>query len=235
MSVFVTQEDILGVRADAAVLCVENGLRAAGGRACRRLAEAGGEALRAELRRQSFLPVGSCVPAAPCGLPFRRLLLCAAPHWLTGKANEMLVLRRCYESVYQRAEELGCRSVVMPFLSTQYYRFPLAEAVAAALGEAGRHEIAAVFAADTPELYALSGKEYRKPEIVSYVGYYRDHAIFALDNGLYARVDLRPEVRRVDVIPCFEACYRVGNNPLQPPMPEEEVARLRRVYEESRP
>ena len=65
------------------------------------------------------------------------------------------------------------------------------------------------------------------------MGYYRDHALFALDNGLFARVDLRPENRDVALIPYFEACYRAGNNPLQPPLPDEEIERLRRIYEEN--
>ena len=85
----------------------------------------------------------------------------------------------------------------------------------------------------TEVLEKLSRQEYRRPEIVSYVGYYRDAAIFALSNGLFARVDLRPELRQVDVIPYFEACYREGNNPLQAPLPAAEIARLRRIYEET--
>ena len=84
----------------------------------------------------------------------------------------------------------------------------------------------------TEELYALGLAEYRRPEIAAYVGYYRDHAVFALDNGLFARVDLRREIRDVSVIPYFEACYRAGNNPLQEPLPVEEIRRLMRIYDE---
>ena len=84
----------------------------------------------------------------------------------------------------------------------------------------------------TEELLALSRKPWRRPQIVSYVGWYRDHALFELDNGQYARVDLRPELRRADRIPYFEACYRKGNNPLQPKLPPEEIERLRRIWDD---
>ena len=86
---------------------------------------------------------------------------------------------------------------------------------------------------DEPCLIVMNHSSFIDLEIVSYVGYYRDAAIFALSNGLFARVDLRPELRQVDVIPYFEACYREGNNPLQTPLPEAEIARLRRIYEET--
>ena len=232
MPYFVTREDILSLRADAAVLPLEMTGRPTEGRAAQALEKAGGEELRAALRRKGFLPVGSAALLGPCGLPFEKLIVTAVPRWRTGKANELMILGRCYESVFALAAEQGLETLALPFLSACYYRFPAAEAVHVALHEAARWKGRAIFAADTEELFALSQKPWRKPQIVSYVGYYRDHAIFALDNGLYARVDLRPELRQADVIPFFEACFREGNNPLQPPLPPEEIARLRGIWEE---
>ena len=233
MSYSLTQSDILAVRADAAVLSLEITMGISDGAACAQLARAGGEQLRQVMKQQHFIPVGSAVAAEMEGLPFPYLILTAAPQWLTGKANELLVLHRCYESIYEQAEQLGCRRIAMPFLSALNYGFPREAAVHIALREAEKRELETVFAADTPELLALAGRPYRKPRVVSYVGYYRDHALFALDNGLFARVDLRQENARADVIPYFEACYRAGNNPLQPPLPEAEIDRLRRIYEDS--
>ena len=123
-------------------------------------------------------------------------------------------------------------SLAAPFLSACYYRFPAADAVHVALRAAEAWPGETVFAADTEELLAQSRKPWHKPRIVSYIGYYRDHAIFELDNGLFARVDLRPELRQADVIPYFEACFREGNNPLQPKLPPEEILRLRGIWEE---
>ena len=233
MSVRITEEDILTLQADAAVIGVEIAMDFNDSPVCSRLAEAAGPALAASARAQRFLPAGSACPGDPGALPFPQLILAAAPRWLTGKANELLVLHRCYESVFSLAEELGCRSLVTPFLSACYYRFPSDEAIRIAREEAGRHELEVCFVADTPALYEQSFRPYHRPEIRSYVGYYRDHALFALDNGLFARVDLRPENRDVALIPYFEACYRAGNNPLQPALPEAEIARLRAIYEES--
>ena len=229
----VTQGDILSVGADAVVLSLEMSMRVAEGPTNARLVSVGGDRLRTALKGIRFVPVGSAAAAGDCGLPVRQVLVTAIPRWLTGKANELLALRRCYQSLFSLAEDLGCARLACPFLSAQYYRFPKEEAVHVALTEAEKAGIPISFFTDTPELFALSGTHYCPPRIVSYVGWYRDHALFELDNGLFARVDLRPEIREVSVIPYFEACFRVGNNPLQTPLPETEIARLRRIVEES--
>lgn len=229
---FVTLDDIMSLSADAAVLPLEMTGAPTEGKAAQALARAGGEALRDALRKLRFLAVGSAAVLDVPGLPFPNLIVTAVPRWLTGKANELLVLHRCYESVYALAQELGCRSLVSPFLSCCYFHFPQDDAVHIALRAAKGWEGETVFAADTEELLALSEKPWQKPRILSYIGYYRDHALFALDNGLFARVDIRPERRDADVIPYFEACYREGNNPLQTPLSEKEILRLRRIWEE---
>ncbi len=226
----VTGEDILSTSADTAVLSLEQTMGVCDEAVSTRLAEAGGEALRAEMRRVRFLPVGSACAIEAAGLPFQRLILAVPPRYLTGKANELPILSRQYESVYAAAERGGCRRVAMPFLSSWNYRFPKAEAVHIALRAAEKSPIETVFLADAA-LCALAGTPYRRPQITDYVGWYRNHAVFALDNGLYAQVDLRPEMKAVAVIPYIEACFRAGNNPLQPALPEEEITRLRRIYE----
>lgn len=233
MSYRVTQEDILSLHTDAAAVSVEISLDICSTPVCRVVSEAGGEALCAEVKRARFIPVGSAVEIDPCALPVQHLFAVAAPIWLTGKANEMLALHRTYESLFAAAEAAGCRSLAAPFFSVMSYRFPKDEAVRIAFEEAEKTPLDVVFVADTPEIGELSQKPYRKPEIVSYIGWYRDHAIFELDNGLFARVDIRPEITDVTLIPYFEACYRAGNNPDQIPLSEAEIARLRRIYEEN--
>ena len=230
---FVTLDDIMSLSADAAVLPLEMSGAPTDGRAAQTLAAACGERLRPAIRRAGFLAVGSAAVLDVPGLPFPNLIVTAVPRWLTGKANELLVLHRCYESVYALAQELGCRSLVSPFLSCCYFHFPQDDAVHIALRAAKGWEGETVFAADTEELLALSEKPWQKPRILSFIGYYRDHALFALDNGLFARVDIRPERRDADVIPYFEACYQEGNNPLQRPLSKEEILRLRRIWEET--
>ena len=107
MSVTVTLDDILTVPAEAAVLPLEMTGRPTEGRAAQRLAQAGGDALRRALRSLKFLPVGSAAALETEGLPFGHVIVTPVPRWLTGKANELLALRRCYEAVYDRAAALG--------------------------------------------------------------------------------------------------------------------------------
>ena len=232
MAYTVTLEDILSLQVEAAVLPLEMSCRPAEGRAAQALTAACGEGLRPAIREAGFLAVGSAESLDCAGRPFPRLIATAVPRWLTGKANELLALHRCYESVFRLASELGCKSIAMPFLSSCYYHFPLEDAVHIALRAAEKWEGETIFAADTRELLTISKTPWRKPRILSYIGYYRDHALFELDNGLFARVDIRPEKRDADVIPYFEACYRQDNNPLQEPLPEAEIRRLRQIWEE---
>ncbi len=231
MSYTVTQEDILTIRADAAVISVENAMVVAQGAANESLAAAGGETLRNALRARRFLPVGSAWAAAAETLPFRQILATAAPRWWDGECNELVVLRRCYQSVFALAEELGCLSAVLPFLSAAYYRFPPEEAVKIALDEAEKTALRVCFCAETPELFALSREERPRPRIEAYLGYHRDHAVFRLDNGVFARVDLRPEMHEVQLRRFVDACYYEEYNRLQPPLAAEEIDRLRAICE----
>ena len=231
MAFAVTLDDILSLQADAAVLALEMTGAPTEGKAAQTLAAACGEGLRPAIRQAGFLAVGSAESLDCAGRPFPHLIATAVPRWLTGKANELLALHRCYESVFRLASELGCKSIAMPFLSSCYFHFPLEDAVHIALRAAEQWEGEVLFAADTEELLTISLRPWRKPQILSYIGYYRDHALFELDNGLFARVDIRPEKREADVIPYFEACYRQDNNPLQEPLPEEEIQRLRGIWE----
>ncbi len=231
MSFTVPLDPILDLSADAAVLPLEMTGAPTEGGAAQALAAACGEGLRPAIRQAGFLAVGSAEALDCPGQPFPRLIATAVPRWLTGKANELLALHRCYESVYALAEELGCKSIATPFLSSCYFHFPLEDAVHIALRAAEKWEGETIFAADTEELLEINKRPWQKPQIRSYIGYYRDHAIFELSNGLFARVDIRPERRDADVIPYFEACYRQDNNPLQEPLPEAEIQRLRSIWE----
>lgn len=227
----VTNDDILSVKADAAVLCVENAMVVTDAPACRSLAQAGGENLKTELKKHGFLPVGSAQQADGCGLPYRHLILTAVPRWMNSRGNEFHILERCYTNIYKEAMRLGCNSVVMPFLGGAYYGYPLSELIHIAFTAAESSRIETVFIADSDLLWQKSRETYHRPEITKYIGYYRDHAVFQLDNYMYVRVDLRPEIREYTMIPYIEACYRVGNNPKQRPLPETEIQRLRRIYE----
>ena len=229
----VTQKDILDIRADAAVLCVENRMIPALSAAALRLAEAGGAAFRSRIRELKFLPVGSAVSAGMGIDPFRQIILTAAPRWENAQGNEILILHLCYRAVFREAEALGCKSLAMPFLSAFYYRFPLDDAVRVALREAEKTGLNVCYVAENREIYDCSQKSHVKPEISSYIGYYRDYAVFQLENGQFIRVDVRPEKKEAARILYFEPCYRVGHDPEQIPLSEKEIERLKEIYYET--
>lgn len=229
----VTRSPILDIKADAAVIAVENPMVPALGACSEALAQAGGEALREALRQKRFLPVGSAVAVEPGALPYRQVLATCTPRWWNGECNELLVLQRCYESIFSLAETLGCRSLALPFLSAANYGFPQENAVRIARSLSEESELDLCFVAETEELWRLSQKESGKPRILSYVGYYRDYAVFRLEGGLFAFVDLREEKRRVELRLCVEPFYFSGFDPAQPPLPPGELERLREIYESS--
>ena len=232
MSYTVTQDKILNVRADAAVICIENQMIVTENPVSNQLAEVGGVRLLEDLLPRRFIPVGSACEIPTDTLPFAHIIAVAAPRWFNGESNEKLILGRCYASIYAIAEAFGIQTVAVPFLSTHYFRFPQAEAVEIAKIMADSAPCDTIFIAETPELYELSQTPYRKPKIVRYVGYYRDYAAFELDNGLYARVDIREEMRDVNVRPYVDSCFWNGFDPEQLPLPDEEIERLRQIYEE---
>lgn len=229
MSYTVTNKPIRATNADAAVLAVENRMMVTDSPICRALLS---DDVEHALKKRVFLPVGSADVLEASVLPFKYLIVTAAPRWENTRGNEILILHRCYQNIFRAADRLGCESLVTPFLSTFYYGFPKKDAVCAAFTEAGKTRLHVTFIADSEELFKLSTGDLKKPVIRSYIGYYRDHAIFELDNGRFARIDIRPEIRDVTLIPFFEPCYVVGNNPAQEPLAESEISRLIRVYQD---
>ena len=228
----IIREDIMSVQADAAVICVENRMVIAESSVSEKLAEAGGEAFQAAIRQKRFLPVGSAESAESGIAHFRHIILAATPRWENAQGNEILILHLCYQRVFREASRCGCDSVAVPFLSTCYYRFPREDAVRVALFEAAKTPLHVMFVAEDQELFDLGRREYRKPEIRAYIGYYRDYAVFELDNGQFVRVDIRPENTEVTRILYVEPCYRLGHDPEQPLLPLSEVERLKRIYYE---
>ena len=55
------------------------------------------------------------------------------PIWQGGDRGEATLLKRCYESCLQLAEEYGCQTVAFPSISTGIYHFPLDQAAGIAV------------------------------------------------------------------------------------------------------
>ena len=163
MAYTVTQEDIFSLSADAAVLCIENTMIVTDAPICRQLAAAGDDRFGVAMRKKRFIPVGSAAAADYSIPPFRHIILTGTPKWENTHGNEILILHRCYQNIFRVANDLGCKSVATPFLSTYYYGFQKEDAIRTAYAEARKTDLDVIFITDTEELYALSQKTMPKP------------------------------------------------------------------------
>lgn len=232
MSYIVSREDIMSVTADAAAVSIENTMKLSEEPVSQRLGICGGAEFLAALKEKRFLPVGKAWSVPVASLPFRCLFAVGTPQWRYGECNEYHILRRCYRSLFDLASQYQCHSLALPFLSAAYYRFPVEEAVRIGLEEAKGTELEIIFLAQNKNEYELSLRPYTKPKLLDYLGYYHDHAVFQLDNGQFAFIDRRPELRDVSIRLYARACYYLQSDPFLPPLSKEEIERLRRIYEE---
>lgn len=69
-------------------------------------------------------------------LPARWVIHTPGPVWRGGDEGERELLAASYRNSFARADEVGARTVAFPCISTGIYRFPMAEAVRIAVGEA---------------------------------------------------------------------------------------------------
>ncbi|NOY45658.1 MAG: O-acetyl-ADP-ribose deacetylase [Deltaproteobacteria bacterium] len=79
------------------------------------------------------LAPGNAVATTGGRLPARHVIHTVGPVWRGGGRGEPEVLRSAYVESLKRAEELGCRSVAFPSISTGAYGYPLEEAAQVAL------------------------------------------------------------------------------------------------------
>jgi O-acetyl-ADP-ribose deacetylase (regulator of RNase III) len=67
-------------------------------------------------------------------LPARHVIHAVGPVWRGGEAREPELLASAYRRALEVAEELGCRTVAFPALSTGIYGYPLELAAPVAVG-----------------------------------------------------------------------------------------------------
>jgi O-acetyl-ADP-ribose deacetylase (regulator of RNase III) len=78
-------------------------------------------------------PTGEAVITPGFRLPARFVIHAVGPVWDGGGHGEEALLQRAYERSFDRAREVGARSVAFPAISTGVYRFPLERAARIAL------------------------------------------------------------------------------------------------------
>jgi O-acetyl-ADP-ribose deacetylase (regulator of RNase III) len=89
---------------------------------------AGGPAILEECRRLGGCETGEAKATTAGRLAARFVIHTVGPVWRGGDANEDELLASCHRNALAVAEELGCRTVAFPAISTGVYGFPVMRA-----------------------------------------------------------------------------------------------------------
>ena len=132
MDLSAVRGDITRADVDVIVNAANPGLLGGGG-VDGAIHRAGGPEILAECRvvkerlPDGRLPRGSAVATTAGRLPARWVVHTAGPIWSAAE-DRSAVLRRCYTSSVQVADELGARSIAFPAISAGVYGWPLDDA-----------------------------------------------------------------------------------------------------------
>jgi O-acetyl-ADP-ribose deacetylase (regulator of RNase III) len=134
--------DITRVAADA-IVNAANAALAGGGGVDGAIHRAGGREIMEELdgirERIGRCATGSAVATGAGALPARYVFHAVGPVYRDGQHGEPELLRSCYNTCLQMAEERGVKTISFPAISTGVYGYPIAEAAAIAIDEVRRH------------------------------------------------------------------------------------------------
>jgi O-acetyl-ADP-ribose deacetylase len=132
MAVTFVVGDLTQQRVDAIVNAANEGL-APGGGVCGAIRRAGGDEIFEECARLGGCATGDAKATGAGRLPARYVVHAVGPIWRGGEEGEAELLGSAYRRSLEVAEELGCRTIAFPALSTGIYGYPpeLAAPVAA--------------------------------------------------------------------------------------------------------
>jgi O-acetyl-ADP-ribose deacetylase len=92
----------------------------------------GGQEIFAEAARLGGCATGDAKATSAGRLPARHVIHAVGPVWRGGEAGEAELLASAYRRSLEVAEELGCRTIAFPALSTGIFGYPPEEAASAA-------------------------------------------------------------------------------------------------------
>ena len=125
--------DLTQQRVDAIVNAANEAL-APGGGVCGAIRRTGGDEIFEECARLGGCATGDAKATGAGRLPARYVIHAVGPVWSGGEAGEDELLASAYRRSLEVAEELGCRTIAFPALSTGIYGFPGELAAPVAVG-----------------------------------------------------------------------------------------------------
>ncbi|MBR6391635.1 MAG: macro domain-containing protein [Lachnospiraceae bacterium] len=94
---------------------------------------AGADELLAERRKIGEMRIGQAGYTPAFNLAAKYIIHTVGPAWDGGNCGELDSLRQCYENSLKLADELKCRSIAFPLISTGVYGFPKDKALQTAI------------------------------------------------------------------------------------------------------
>ena len=94
---------------------------------------AGGREIFDEAARYGGCPTGQARATGAGRLPARHVIHAVGPIWHGGGADEAALLASAYRSSLELAEQLECRTIAFPALSTGVYGYPVEKAAPVAI------------------------------------------------------------------------------------------------------
>jgi O-acetyl-ADP-ribose deacetylase len=124
--------DLTEQRVDAIVNAANEQL-APGGGVAGAILRAGGEEIYEEAARLGGCATGDAKATGAGRLAARHVVHAVGPVWQGGDADEERLLASAYRRALEVAEELGCRTIAFPALSTGIYGYPSEKAAPVAV------------------------------------------------------------------------------------------------------
>jgi O-acetyl-ADP-ribose deacetylase (regulator of RNase III) len=125
--------DLTAQEVDAIVNAANEAL-APGGGVCGAIRRAGGDEIFEECVRLGGCATGDAKATGAGRLPARYVIHAVGPVWHGGSAGEAELLASAYRRSLEVAEDLGCRTIAFPALSTGIYGYPAEQAAPVAVG-----------------------------------------------------------------------------------------------------